>query len=203
VQWSGEAIVLTQRLASSATPNPDIANREEQSMATLQRITPCLWFTDQAEEAARFYTGIFPNSKIGRIARYPTAGQETHKRPPGSVMTVEFELDGNPFTGLNGGPVFRFNEAVSFQVACETQAEIDHYWNRLSAGGDPSAQVCGWLKDRFGLSWQIVPRKLAEMMADPDRDRAGRVMTALLEMKKLDLDELNRAYRGSPAGATA
>src|SRR5262244_482703 len=137
-------------------------------MATLHQITPCLWFADQAEEAARFYTGIFPNSKIGRIARYTSVGQETHQRPPGSVMTVEFELDGNRFTGLNGGPLFTFSEAISFQVLCETQAEIDHYWTKLSAGGDPSAQQCGWLKDRFGLSWQIVPRTLSEMMADPE-----------------------------------
>jgi len=172
-------------------------------MARLQRITPCLWFADQAEEAARFYTGIFPNSKIGRIARYTTAGQETHQRPPGSVMTIEFELDGNQFTGLNGGPLFTFSEAVSFQVVCETQAEIDHYWTRLNAGGDPSAQQCGWLKDKFGLSWQIVPRSLAEMMADPDPNKSGRVMKAVLEMKKLDLDQLNRAYRGSPAEAMA
>jgi predicted 3-demethylubiquinone-9 3-methyltransferase (glyoxalase superfamily) len=191
------------RLAHLATPNPDIMRTMERLMATLQRITSCLWFTDQAEEAARFYAGIFPNSKIGRITRYGTAGQETHRRPPGSVMTVEFELDGNHFTGLNGGPVFRFNEAISFQVLCETQAEIDRYWNQLGAGGDPSAQQCGWLKDKFGLSWQIVPRSLAEMIADPDPNRSGRVMKAVFEMKKLDLDQLNRAYQGSPVGATA
>jgi predicted 3-demethylubiquinone-9 3-methyltransferase (glyoxalase superfamily) len=172
-------------------------------MATLQRITPCLWFADQAEQAARFYTGIFPNSKIGRIARYTTAGQETHKRPPGSVMTVEFELDGNPFVGLNGGPLFTFSEAISFQLFCDTQAEIDQYWNKLGAGGDPNAQQCGWLKDKFGLSWQVVPRTLATMVADPDPDKAGRVMEALMGMKKLDIDQLTRAYRGSPTGAMA
>ena len=165
-------------------------------MATLQRIAPCLWFADEAEEAARFYVGIFPNSKIGRIARYGSAGQDVHKRPPGSVMTVEFELDGQSFTGLNGGPIFTFSEAISFEVLCDNQKEIDQYWAKLSEGGNPNSQQCGWLKDKFGLSWQVVPRKLAEMAADPDAVKAGRVMEALLKMKKLDLAALEKAYQG-------
>jgi len=165
-------------------------------MATLQRIAPCLWFDNQAEEAADFYTGIFRNSKIDKIARYGKAGQEHHRRPPGSVMTVAFVLDGQPFTALNGGPIFKFNEAVSLQVSCETQEEVDYYWDKLSAGGDPKAQQCGWLKDKFGLSWQIVPTIVPEMMSDPDQAKSQRAMTALMEMKKLDIAELKRAFNG-------
>lgn len=165
-------------------------------MTAPQPITPCLWFDTQAEEAARFYTGIFKNSKTGKIARYPEAGQEVHGRAPGSVMTVEFELNGQPFTALNGGPQFRFNEAVSFQIMCRTQEEVDHYWNKLSQGGDPNAQQCGWLKDKYGLSWQVVPTILVEMMEDPDREKSGRAMEAMLQMKKLDIAALKRAYEG-------
>jgi predicted 3-demethylubiquinone-9 3-methyltransferase (glyoxalase superfamily) len=166
-------------------------------MATTQRITPCLWFADEAEEAARFYTGIFPNSGITTITRYGAAGFEVHHRPAGSVMTVAFELDGQAFTALNGGPVFTFNEAVSLEVRCETQEEIDYYWERLSEGGDPSAQQCGWLKDRYGLSWQVVPNGMEEMMADPGSPGAQRAMEAMLRMKKLDVAELHRAHDGT------
>jgi predicted 3-demethylubiquinone-9 3-methyltransferase (glyoxalase superfamily) len=169
---------------------------QEEAMAQIQRISPCLWFDDEAEEAARFYTGIFPNSKIKTIARYTEAGQETHGRKPGSVMTVAFELDGQSFTGLNGGPVFKFNEAVSLQVNCETQEEVDHYWNTLSDGGDEDAQMCGWLKDKYGLSWQIVPTILPKMMSDSDKAKAGRAMNAMLEMKKIDIEKLEQAYAG-------
>ena len=126
-------------------------------MQSTQKIAPCLWFDSQAEEAANFYVSVFKNSKITSVAKYTKAGQETHKKRPGSVMTVEFELDGQPFTALNGGPDFKFNEAVSLQVPCRNQDEIDHYWNKLSKGGDPKAQQCGWLKDKYGLSWQVVP----------------------------------------------
>jgi len=171
-------------------------------MANVRKISPCLWFDNQAEEAARFYVGIFQNSRIGRISRYGEAGQEVHHRPPGSVMTVEFELEGQPFTALNGGPAFRFNEAISFQIDCESQEEVDHYWNKLSAGGDPNAQQCGWLKDKFGLSWQVVPRRLAELMTDPDRAKAGRAMQAMLQMKKIDIPALERAV-AEPTGAGA
>jgi len=165
-------------------------------MQTIQRIAPCLWFDDQAEEAARFYTGIFKNSKLGAISRYGEAGHEFHGKAPGTVMTVAFELDGQPFTVLNGGPMFRFNEAISFQVNCETQEELDYYWEKLSAGGDPNAQQCGWLKDKFGVSWQVVPTALTNMMTDPDRAKTERLMNALLKMKKLDIAGLQHAYAG-------
>lgn len=165
-------------------------------MKLSHRIVPCLWFDDQAEEAAKFYTSVFPNSKIGRISRYGDAGHEIHHKPRGSVLTVAFELDGEPFTALNGGPEFKFNEALSLQVMCETQAEVDYYWDKLSAGGDPAAQVCGWLKDRFGMSWQVIPVAFLDMVGDPDSEKSERAMTAMLKMKKLDLAELQRAYDG-------
>ena len=165
-------------------------------MANLQTISPCLWFDDQAEQAAKYYTGIFPNSHIGAVSHYGETGTDVHGRPPGSVMTVAFELDGQPFTALNGGPVFTFNEAISFQVSCDSQQEIDHYWNLLKEGGPFQAQQCGWLKDCYGVSWQIVPRALADMMTSGDQVRADRVMTALLGMKKLDLAQLQAAYEG-------
>ena len=165
-------------------------------MAIAKRITPFLWFDDQAEQAARCYVSVFPNSRIGPITRYSEVGQEQHGRPPGSVMTVEFELDGQAFVALNGGPVFKFTEAVSLSIDCENQQEIDHYWNRLCDGGDPSAQVCGWLKDRYGLSWQVVPVKLRTLLADADTARAKRTMQAMLQMKKLDIAALERAYAG-------
>ena len=164
-------------------------------MARLARIAPCLWFDDQAEEAAKFYCAIFRRSRIVAIARYGKAGFEVHRRPEGSVMVVAFELDGQPFTALNGGPLFKFNEAVSLQVHCDTQEEIDHYWGRLSAGGDERAQQCGWLKDRYGLSWQVVPSRMQELLKDGGA-KADRVMNALLEMKKLDLAALERAAAG-------
>jgi predicted 3-demethylubiquinone-9 3-methyltransferase (glyoxalase superfamily) len=167
---------------------------------TTQKIVPCLWFDHQAEEAAKYYTGIVKNSKITGVSHYTEVGREIHGRKPGSVMTVAFELDGQAFTALNGGPDFKFSEATSFQVLCETQKEIDHYWDQLSQAGDASAQQCGWLKDKFGLSWQILPKVLPEMMADRDQERAGRVMEALLQMKKLDLAELERAYKGVGVG---
>jgi predicted 3-demethylubiquinone-9 3-methyltransferase (glyoxalase superfamily) len=170
-------------------------------MKTDQPISPCLWFDQQAEEAARFYTAIFKNSKLGKISRYGEAGRDVHGQAPGTVMTVEFELNGQRFTALNGGPQFKFTEAVSFQIMCQTQEEIDHYWSRLGEGGDPSAQVCGWLKDRFGLSWQVVPTVLGTMMSDPDTAKAGRAMQALLGMKRLDIAELERAFEGETAGS--
>ncbi len=161
-------------------------------MPLTQRIAPCLWFDSQAEEAAKFYVSVFKNSRIVSVARYGKAGQETHHRPPGSVMTVGFELDGQSFTALNGGPVFTFNEAVSLQINCETQEEIDYYWDKLSTGGDPRAQQCGWLKDKYGLSWQVAPTVLPELLKDHDSARAARAMEALLRMKKIDIGELQR-----------
>ena len=168
-------------------------------MVAVQPITPCLWFDNQAEEAARYYTGIFKDSRIGAISRYGEAGREVHGQKPGSVMTVEFELNGQPFTALNGGPVFKFTEAISFQIMCKTQDEVDHYWNTLKAGGDPEAQQCGWVKDKYGLSWQVVPTVLVEMMSDPDKEKSGRVMEAMLRMKKLDIAALQQAYEGKGA----
>ncbi len=162
-----------------------------------QRIVPCLWFAEEAEEAARFYTGIFPSSRITTISRYSSAGQEVHGRPPGSVMVAQFELGGQPFTALNGGPHFRFNEAISLQVMCDTQEEIDDYWEKLGAGGDPKAQQCGWLKDRYGLSWQVGPAGMDEMFEDEQSPGARRAMEAMLRMKKLDIAELRRAYEGA------
>lgn len=166
-------------------------------MANIQRITPCLWFAEEAEEAARFYTGIFPNSRINTVTRYSDVGHDVHRRAPGSVMVVAFELDGNTFTALNGGPVFTFNEAISLQVNCASQEEIDHYWGRLSAGGDPAAQQCGWLKDRYGLSWQVVPDFMDELFVDAESAGARRAMAAMMEMKKLDIAGLRRAHAGT------
>ena len=161
-----------------------------------QKITPCLWFDDEAEAAVTFYTGIFRNSKVVSVSRYGEAGHEIHGKPAGTVLTVAFELEGQAFTALNGGPVFKFNEAISFQVDCETQEEVDYYWEKLSEGGDPKAQQCAWLKDKYGASWQVVPRVLVEMMSDPDSEKSGRAMEAMLQMKKIDIAELKRAYGG-------
>ena len=170
-------------------------------MAKTQRIGPCLWFDNQAEEAARFYTGIFRKSQILTTTRYGTAGFDTHHKPAGTVMTVEFDLDGTRFTALNGGPDFKFNEAVSLQVFCDDQKEIDYYWDKLGAGGDPKAQVCGWLKDRYGVSWQVVPRDVGKFYEDEESPGAKRAMEAMLKMKKLDIAALERAYEGSDADA--
>lgn len=165
-------------------------------MPRVQKITPCLWFDDQAEAAAKFYTAIFKNSKIGKITRYGEAGREIHGMAPGTVLTVAIELDGQAFTALNGGPLFKFTEAVSFQVHCDTQEEVDYYWERLSAGGDENAQQCGWLKDQFGVSWQIVPTVLPELIMDPDPKKSQRAMQAMLQMKKLEIDKLKQAAAG-------
>ena len=166
----------------------------------MQKITPCLWFDNQAEEAANFYTSIFKNSKIGNITRYGKEGYEIHGREAGTVMTVDFEIEGQKFTALNGGPVFKFNEAISFVANCETQKEVDYYWEKLSEGGDERAQQCGWLKDKYGVSWQIVPDVLGEMLQDKDQNKSERVMKSLLQMKKLDIEELKRAYKGEIKG---
>jgi predicted 3-demethylubiquinone-9 3-methyltransferase (glyoxalase superfamily) len=153
----------------------------------MTKITPCLWFDTEGEEAATFYTSLFPNSRIVEIARYGEAGP----RPEGMVMTVSFELDGQKFTALNGGPEFTFNEAISFQVDCETQEEVDAYWSKLSEGGEEGP--CGWLKDRYGVSWQIVPTVLPKLLGDPDREKSQRVMRAMLNMKKIEIGDLERA----------
>ena len=169
-------------------------NKKQMKVNSMQKITPCLWFDSNAEEAVNFYTSIFKNSKIGNISRYGEAGYEIHGKPAGTVLTMEFELNGQAFTALNGGPMFKFNEAISFQVNCESQEEVDYYWGKLSEGGDEKAQVCGWLKDKYGLSWQIVPTVLGEMLQDKDAEKSGRVMEALLKMKKIDIRTLKEAY---------
>ena len=158
-----------------------------------QRITPCLWFDKEAEEAANYYVGIFRNARVNAMQRYGEAGKEITGAVPGSVMVVEFELDGQSFTALNAGPIFKFNEAVSLQVNCETQEEIDYYWEKLGAGGDPKAQQCGWLKDKYGLSWQVVPPMEEFFGRDPNSPGAARAMEAMLKMKKIDIAELRRA----------
>jgi predicted 3-demethylubiquinone-9 3-methyltransferase (glyoxalase superfamily) len=156
-------------------------------MKQMQKITPCLWFDTEGEEAAEFYVSILPNSKIGKVAYYGEAGP----RPAGTPMTVSFELAGQEFVALNGGPDFKFNEAISFQVSCETQDEVDALWSKLSEGGEEGP--CGWLKDKYGLSWQIIPTALPRLLGDPDKEKAQRVMSAMLEMKKIDIQALERA----------
>jgi predicted 3-demethylubiquinone-9 3-methyltransferase (glyoxalase superfamily) len=157
----------------------------------MPELTACLWFDTDGEEAAKFYTAVFPNSQITHVSRYGEAGP----RPAGTVMTVSFELDGKPFLALNGGPEFSFSEAISFQVDCKSQQEVDHYWSTLSEGGEEGP--CGWLKDRFGLSWQIVPSRLPELLSDADREKGQRVMGAMLKMGKIDIAELERAAAGA------
>jgi len=164
-------------------------------------IAPCLWFDTQAEDAARFYVSVFKDSRIIGISHYTSAGQETHHKPAGSVMTVDFELFGQRVTALNGGPQFKFNEAISLQVYCEDQKEIDYYWDKLSAGGDPGAQVCGWVKDKFGLSWQVVPRMMGELFLNSESAGARRAMEAMLRMKKIDIAALERAAQGETVKA--
>ena len=162
-----------------------------------KRITPCLWFNTEAEEAAKFSCSIFKNSRITEVSRFPEAGQDVHGKPAGSVMVAAFELDGQPFTALNGGPQFKFDEAVSFQVMCDTQGEVDYYWNALTAGGQEGP--CGWLMDKFGVSWQVVPAVIPKMMTDPDRAKSARVMNAFMKMKKLNIAAIERAYAGEAA----
>ena len=157
----------------------------------MQKITPFLWFNDNAQEAVKFYASIFKDSKIGRIARYGEEAAEKTGRPKGSVMTIEFELEGQRFVGLNGGPMFKFTEAISFVVNCETQEEVDYFWEKLSEGGEKSR--CGWLTDRFGLSWQVVPTVLIDMLHDKDHEKSQRVMEAVLQMDKIDISKLKRA----------
>ena len=161
----------------------------------MQKITPFLWFDHQAEEAAKFYTSVFKNSKVGKSTRYGEAAEKAAGRPAGSVMTVEFELEGQKFTALNGGPVFKFNESVSFVVNCETQEEVDYLWEKLTADGGKDVE-CGWLRDKYGLSWQIVPTVLIEMLQDKDHEKAERVMKAMLQMQKIDIKTLKEAYAG-------
>lgn len=160
-------------------------------MQVMSKIVPCLWFDSQAKEAAEFYVSVFKGARIVSVSRYTEAGREVHGRAAGSVMTVEFEIAGQRFTALNGGPHFKFNEAISLQVMCDDQAEVDYFWGRLSEGGEEVQ--CGWLRDRFGLSWQVVPKMMGELFTDADPEKSGRAMRAMLGMKKLDVDALKRA----------
>jgi predicted 3-demethylubiquinone-9 3-methyltransferase (glyoxalase superfamily) len=166
----------------------------------MKPITPCLWFNKKGEDAAKFYVSIFKNSRIKDVQRYTEVGKEFHGQEVGSVMVVSFEINGQEFTALNGGPQFKTSEAVSFQVMCDTQDEVDYYWEKLSAGGDPSAQACGWLKDKFGVSWQVIPVEFLQILGGPDGQRAQRAMTAMFQMKKLDMNALRAAADGSAAG---
>jgi predicted 3-demethylubiquinone-9 3-methyltransferase (glyoxalase superfamily) len=163
----------------------------------MDKITPCLWFDNQAEQAAAFYTSIFPKSKTKGKTRYGKEGYEIHKQPDGTVMTVAFEIKGQPFVALNGGPLFIFNEAISFQVICIDQEEVDYYWNKLGDGGEEKAKQCGWLKDKFGVSWQIIPEKLQEYIGSSNSIKSQRAVKAMLQMKKIDIEEIRRAYEGS------
>jgi predicted 3-demethylubiquinone-9 3-methyltransferase (glyoxalase superfamily) len=164
-------------------------------MASLKKLTSCLWFDGQAEEAANFYVSVFKNAKLGRISHYPKEGQEVHQQPEGRVLVVEFELEGQQFIGLNGGPQFKFTEAVSFVVNCDTQAEIDHYWEKLGAdGGEPGP--CGWLKDKFGLSWQIAPSQVGDWLTAADKSKSARVFAAIMPMSKIDTATLQKAFDG-------
>jgi predicted 3-demethylubiquinone-9 3-methyltransferase (glyoxalase superfamily) len=169
----------------------DAGNSNERTDDIMPKITPFLWFDKQAEEAAKHYVSIFPNSKVGKISRYP----EGSPAPAGSVMTVEFQLDGQDFIALNAGPIFKFNEAISFTVDCKTQAELDQYTEKLLAGGGEQGD-CGWLKDKYGLSWQLNPKILHEMLTDADPKKATRVMAAMMKMKRIDIEQLKAAYRG-------
>lgn len=166
-------------------------------MAKLSKITPCLWFDSEAEEAAKFYTSVFPDGRVTGTLRYSEAGREHHGRTPGSVMTVSFELAGQSIIALNAGPAFKFNEAVSLMILCDTQDEIDHYWDKLGAGGDPSVQACGWLKDKYGLSWQVAPAIFPELYANENSPGAQRAMLAMMGMKKLDIAALQAAFDGN------
>ena len=161
----------------------------------MQKISPCLWFDDNAEDAVKFYVSIFKNSQAGNVTRYGKEGYEIHKKKEGSVMTIDFEIEGQKFLALNGGPIFKFNEAISFQIYCDTQEEIDYYWEKLTEGGDKNAQVCGWLKDKFGVSWQVVPIALVKMLQDKDSKKTEKVMKAMLQMHKLDINALTKAYQ--------
>jgi predicted 3-demethylubiquinone-9 3-methyltransferase (glyoxalase superfamily) len=179
---------------SSARSKP--AARKKPAAASIQPISPCLWFDGQAEEAARFYVSVFKKGKVKTITHYPKAGHEIHQKLAGTVLTVEFELNGQRFLALNGGPNFKFNEAVSLMVLCETQAEIDYYWDKLTAGGDPNARQCGWLKDKYGLSWQVAPKMALTMWKDPWTPGKERAFMAMMDMKKMDIAKLKAALKG-------
>ena len=175
----------------------DLTNSDEGKQNGVQKIIPFLWFDKQAEEAAWFYVSIFKNARIGEVTRYGREGYEVHGMEEGIVMTVDFEIEGQKFVALNGGSAFKFNEAISFQVLCETQEDVDYHWEKLSEGGDSKAQQCGWLKDRYGVSWQIVPQLLVKMIQDKDIEKSQKVVKAMLQMQKIDIETLRQAYDGA------
>jgi predicted 3-demethylubiquinone-9 3-methyltransferase (glyoxalase superfamily) len=181
---------------SSSTLEPGRAAASSKAAQRVAKITPCLWFHERAEEAANFYVGIFPGSRVTAMTRYTEAGREIHGKQPGDVLTVAFELAGQSFTILNGTPAFPFGQAISFQVNCDTQDEVDFYWERLGAGGDEASRRCGWLQDKYGLSWQVVPSMMGELLDSSRPERVNRVMAALMAMKKLDIAKLRQAWEG-------
>ena len=186
--------LLYFQLISFFMNDSNISKTDEEKQTHIQKITPFLWFDNQAEQAANYYVSIFRNSRIGQVTRYGKEGYEIHRMEEGTVMTVDFDIENQKFMALNGGPVFKFNEAISFQVLCETQEELDYYWEKLSEDGDKNAQQCGWLKDKYGVSWQIVPKLLSKMILDKDQIKSQRVMKAMLQMQKLDIQTLIQAY---------
>jgi predicted 3-demethylubiquinone-9 3-methyltransferase (glyoxalase superfamily) len=191
IRRAGAIELLRRRVTKADQRNPE----RKQKMASVQRLTTCLWFDGNAEAAARFYVSVFKNAKLGRISHYPNEGQEVHQQSEGKVLVVEFELEGQKFIGLNGGPQFKLSEAVSFVVNCDTQAEIDYYWEKLTAdGGQPSQ--CGWLKDKFGLSWQVTPSKIGDWITVADKKKSARVFAEVMKMGKLDLATLEKAFAG-------
>ena len=189
--------LLYFQLVSFFMNDSNISKTDEEKPTHIQKITPFLWFDNQAEQAANYYVSIFRNSRIGQVTRYGKEGYEIHRMEEGTVMTVDFDIENQKFMALNGGPVFKFNEAISFQVLCDTQEELDYYWDKLSEGGDKNAQQCGWLKDKYGVSWQIVPKVLFKMIQDKDQVKSQRVMKAMLQMHKLDIQTLIQAFEKS------
>jgi predicted 3-demethylubiquinone-9 3-methyltransferase (glyoxalase superfamily) len=176
-----------------------VDSKTRKFMAITQKIKSHLWFDRQAEEAVSYYTSIFRNSTVLRTSHYGKEGFEVHKMPEGTVLTIEFQIEGQTFIALNGGPEFKFTEAVSFLISCKDQQEIDYYWEKLTRDGDPGSQQCGWLKDKYGVFWQVVPERLSEMLADSDREKTDRLMKVFLKMKKIDLKKLEEAYEGEMA----
>lgn len=182
---------------SDASRSSGYCNTDSTTTMPISKLTPCLWLDGTAEPAAKFYTGVFKNSRITDTAYYLDTGKEHHGQEAGSVMTVAFEIEGQSFLALNGGPIFKISEAISFQIDCETQEEVDYYWEKLGAGGDPESQVCGWLKDQFGVSWQVVPTILPKLLMDPNKEKAKRAMAAMMQMKKLEIAKLQAAFDGT------
>jgi predicted 3-demethylubiquinone-9 3-methyltransferase (glyoxalase superfamily) len=186
----------SDRVSRRPGPARRFIEHQPKSAMLRSKISPCLWFDGQAEPAARFYISIFKDSKIQNISYYCGIGEEHHGQKAGTVMAVGFQIEGQTFTALNGGPIFKISEAISFQIDCHSQEEIDYYWEKLNEGGDPECQACGWLKDKFGVSWQVVPAVLLEMILDPDTKKAQRAVAAMMKMKKLDIAALKAAYDG-------